>query len=152
MAAVTSSNVTASFSINPSRKFTSLSSSSSVFFSYNITNRTGLGLDVGRPRTAKRRGCPATAFSGLEYRSSPLLQAWPLSFSGRNSCLKWAVVLARLSRAFNRDLRFDDEVVAAKEFETELKKDTTAEEPSSGDKITTGNEENQQEAKVPRMK
>ncbi|KAK6143312.1 hypothetical protein DH2020_023660 [Rehmannia glutinosa] len=157
MAAVSSSNVTASFSINPSRKFTSLSSSSSVFFSYNITNRTGLGLDVGRPRTAKRRGLSCNCLFGLGVPELAVIAGVAALVFGPKQLPEVGRSFGKTIKSFQqlidfRDLRFDDEVVAAKEFETELKKDTTAEEPSSGDKITTGNEENQQEAKVPRMK
>lgn len=65
MAAVSSSTITASLTTNPSIKFTSPSSSSSVSFSYNISNRVGLGVAADRPTRAKKRGLSCNCLFGL---------------------------------------------------------------------------------------
>ncbi|GER55410.1 Sec-independent protein translocase protein TatA [Striga asiatica] len=67
MAAASSSTFTTPLSINPisARKLSSLSSSNSVFFSYNITNRAGLGLAVDHNRRAKKRGFSCKCLFGL---------------------------------------------------------------------------------------
>lgn len=65
MATISSAAVKPSLSLNPPTRFTSFSSSSSVFFSYNVCNRAALGLSVDRPRTAKKRGLSCNCLFGL---------------------------------------------------------------------------------------
>ncbi|KAL0397326.1 UNVERIFIED_CONTAM: Sec-independent protein translocase protein TATA, chloroplastic [Sesamum calycinum] len=65
MATISSAALIACPNPNPSPRFTSLSSSSSVFFSYNVCNRAGLVLYADRPRRAKKRGLSCNCLFGL---------------------------------------------------------------------------------------
>lgn len=62
MAAISTSIVTVPLSVKPSVK---LSSSNSVFFSYNISNRAGIGLSAGLASRAKKRGFSCNCLFGL---------------------------------------------------------------------------------------
>lgn len=54
--------ITPCLSLNPPRRFASLSSSTSVFFSYNVCSRPRLGLSLNRP---KNRGLSCNCLFGL---------------------------------------------------------------------------------------
>ncbi|KAL7126325.1 hypothetical protein ABFS83_14G178600 [Erythranthe nasuta] len=138
MAAISSPTITASLAINPSLKFTSLSSSSSVFFSYNISNRVKLGLDLDRPRRANRNGFSCNCLFGLGVPELVVIAGVAVILFGPKQLPEVGRSIGKTVKSFQQ---------AAKEFETELKKDPepSVEEP----KITTDSEEKQQEdAKV----
>ncbi|KAL0425359.1 UNVERIFIED_CONTAM: Sec-independent protein translocase protein TATA, chloroplastic, partial [Sesamum radiatum] len=65
MAAISSTALTVCNNPNPSTRFTSLSSSTSVFFSNNVCNRAGTVLYADRPRNAKKRGLSCNCLFGL---------------------------------------------------------------------------------------
>lgn len=65
MATLSSTAVRPSLSVNPSTRLTSLSSSNSVSFSYNVSDRAGVGLSVDRSRKAKKRGFSCNCLFGL---------------------------------------------------------------------------------------
>ncbi|KAL0380125.1 UNVERIFIED_CONTAM: Sec-independent protein translocase protein TATA, chloroplastic [Sesamum angustifolium] len=65
MAAISSTALTVCNNPNPSTRFTSLSSSSSVFFSNNVCNRAGTVLYADRPGNAKKRGLSCNCLFGL---------------------------------------------------------------------------------------
>ncbi|KAL0335403.1 UNVERIFIED_CONTAM: hypothetical protein Sradi_4752200 [Sesamum radiatum] len=65
MSTVSSAAFTVSQNLNPLARIASLSSSTSVFFSYNVCNRVGLGLNAYRPRRAKKRGISCNCLSGF---------------------------------------------------------------------------------------
>ncbi|PIN08621.1 hypothetical protein CDL12_18800 [Handroanthus impetiginosus] len=136
MAALSSSTVTATFSIRPSTKITSLSSSSSVFFSYNINKPAGLGLAVDRPRRAKKRGLSCNCLFGLGVPELVVIAGVAALVFGPKQLPEVGRSIGKTVKSFQQ---------AAKEFETELKKDAE----SSNEKITAVSEEKkQQEAEV----
>ncbi|KAI3448708.1 hypothetical protein Pfo_005373 [Paulownia fortunei] len=143
MAAISSSTVTASLSVNPSRKFTSLSSSSSVFFSYNINYRAGLGLAVDRSRRAKKRGLSCNCIFGLGVPELVVIAGVAALVFGPKQLPEVGRSIGKTVKSFQQ---------AAKEFETELKKDAESPAEPSSETIATANEEKQQEAKVPSTK
>ncbi|KAG6415598.1 hypothetical protein SASPL_123011 [Salvia splendens] len=63
--AASSSTLAVPLSSNPSTKLTSLSSSTSLFFSSNVKNRGGLALALDRPRRAQKRGFSCNCIFGL---------------------------------------------------------------------------------------
>ncbi|KAK4402112.1 hypothetical protein Sango_0951900 [Sesamum angolense] len=65
MSTVSSAAFTVSQNLNPLARIASLSSSTSVFFSYKVCNRVGLGLNAYRPRRAKKRGISCNCLSGF---------------------------------------------------------------------------------------
>ncbi|KAL0422114.1 UNVERIFIED_CONTAM: PsbP domain-containing protein 1, chloroplastic [Sesamum latifolium] len=65
MSIISSAALSVSQNLNPSTRFASLSSSTSVFFSYNVCNRVGVGLYAYRPRRAKKRGISCNCLSGF---------------------------------------------------------------------------------------
>ncbi|XP_012845633.1 PREDICTED: sec-independent protein translocase protein TATA, chloroplastic [Erythranthe guttata] len=138
MAAISSPTITASLATNPSLKFTSLSSSSSVFFSYNISNRVKLGLDLDRPRRSNRNGFSCNCLFGLGVPELVVIAGVAVILFGPKQLPEVGRSIGKTVKSFQQ---------AAKEFETELKKDP---EPSGEEpKITTASEEKQQEdAKV----
>ncbi|GFP79181.1 sec-independent protein translocase protein tata chloroplastic [Phtheirospermum japonicum] len=140
MAAVSSSTVTASLSVNPTsaRKFTSLSSPSSVSFSYNISNRAGLSVDL--PRRAKKRGLSCTCLFGLGVPELVVIAGVAALVFGPKKLPEVGRSIGKTVKSFQQ---------AAKEFETELKKDGEPVAEPSSETITTVSEETQQEAQVP---
>ncbi|KAL3632186.1 hypothetical protein CASFOL_025170 [Castilleja foliolosa] len=138
MAAVSSSTV-AILSLNPTsaRKFTSLSSLSSVSFSYNISNRAGLSVD--RPRRAKKRGLSCTCLFGLGVPELVVIAGVTVLLFGPKQLPEVGRSLGKTIKSFQQ---------AAKEFETELKKDGEPVAEPSSEKIMTVSEEMQQEAQV----
>ncbi|KAL9142588.1 hypothetical protein ABFS82_14G179600 [Erythranthe guttata] len=134
MAAISSPTITASLAINPSLKFTSLSSSSSVFFSYNVSNRVKLGLDLDRPRRSNRNGFSCNCLFGLGVPELVVIAGVAVILFGPKQLPEVGRSIGKTVKSFQQ---------AAKEFETELKKDP---EPSGEEpKITTASEEKQQE-------
>ncbi|KAH6819989.1 Bacterial sec-independent translocation protein [Perilla frutescens var. hirtella] len=140
MATFSSTAIIPSLSLNPPRRITSLSSSSSVFFSYNVCNRARLGLSVDRARATKKRGMSCNCLFGLGVPELVVI-------AGVAALLFGPKKLPEVGRSIGKTVKSFQQ--AAKEFETELKKDG---EPSSGpsdEKITTVSEEEKQEEKVP---
>ncbi|KAL3632779.1 hypothetical protein CASFOL_025763 [Castilleja foliolosa] len=139
MAAISSSTVTASLSVNPTspRKFTSLSSLSSISFSYNISNRAGLLVD--RPRRARKRGMSCTCLFGLGVPELAVIAGVAALVFGPKKLPEVGRSIGKTVKSFQQ---------AAKEFETELKKDVEPVAEPSSENITTVGEEMQQEAQV----
>ncbi|KAL7083863.1 hypothetical protein ACP275_14G188000 [Erythranthe tilingii] len=130
MATISSPTITASLAINPSLKFTSLSSSSSLFFSYNISNRVRLGLDLDRPRRANKNGFSCNCLFGLGVPELVVIAGVAVILFGPKQLPEVGRSIGKTVKSFQQ---------AAKEFETELKKDP---EPSGEEpKITTDSEE-----------
>ncbi|CAA0815590.1 Sec-independent protein translocase protein TATA-chloroplastic [Striga hermonthica] len=142
MAAASSSTFTTPRSINPisARKFSSLSSSNSVFFSYNITNR---GLAVDRHRRAKKRGFSCNCLFGLGVPELVVIAGVAALVFGPKKLPEVGRSIGKTVKSFQQ---------AAKEFETELKKDGESSEELSGERITTAGEEKQQKVQVPSVK
>ncbi|XP_057763682.1 sec-independent protein translocase protein TATA, chloroplastic-like [Salvia miltiorrhiza] len=142
MATFASAAITPSLALNPPRRFTSLSSSSSVFFSSNVCNRARLGLAVDRPRAAKRRGMSCNCVFGLGVPELVVIVGVATLLFGPKKLPEVGKSIGKTLKSFQQ---------AAKEFETELKKDIDepSAEASNEKKITTVSEEEKQEDKVP---
>ncbi|KAL6531415.1 hypothetical protein OROMI_027778 [Orobanche minor] len=134
MAAVSFSTVTTSLSINPTSaiKSTSLSPSSSVFFSYNINNRAGLGLSLDPLRRAKKRGLSCNSLFGLGVPELVVIAGVAALVFGPKKLPEVGRSIGKTVKSFQQ---------AAKEFETELKKDAEPAAEASSEKITTASEE-----------
>ncbi|CAA0816757.1 Sec-independent protein translocase protein TATA-chloroplastic [Striga hermonthica] len=145
MAAVSASIFTSSLSTNPTpaRKLSSLSSSSSVFFTHNIINRARFGLAVGSPRRSKRRGLSCKCLFGLGVPELVVIAGVAALVFGPKKLPEVGRSIGKTVKSFQQ---------AAKEFETELKKDGESSAEPSGEKITTASEDKQQEAQVPSAK
>ncbi|XP_011078758.1 sec-independent protein translocase protein TATA, chloroplastic isoform X2 [Sesamum indicum] len=140
MAAISSAALTACNNPNPSPRFTSLSSSSSVFFSYNVCNRAGLVLYADRPRTAKKRGLSCNCLFGLGVPELVVI-------AGVTALVFGPKKLPEVGRSIGKTVKSFQQ--AAKEFESELKKEGESSAEPSSEKITTASEEEKQEDKVP---
>ncbi|KAH6761177.1 Bacterial sec-independent translocation protein [Perilla frutescens var. hirtella] len=138
MAAASSSTVSLPFSSIPSTKLTSLSSSSSVFFSYNIKNRAGFGLALDRPRRAQKRGFSCNGLFGLGMPELVVIV-------GVSALVFGPKQLPEVGRSIGKTVKSFQQ--AAKEFETELRKDAAeASAEASSETVKTVNDEQQQEA------
>ncbi|KAL6514775.1 hypothetical protein OROGR_020354 [Orobanche gracilis] len=134
MAAVSFSTVTTSLSINPKSaiRSTSLSPFSSVFFSYNITNRAGFGLSVDPFKRAKKRGLSCNSLFGLGVPELVVI-------AGVTALVFGPKKLPEVGRSIGKTVKSFQQ--AAKEFETELKKDAEPAAEASSEKIKTASEE-----------
>ncbi|KAL3814705.1 hypothetical protein ACJIZ3_015973 [Penstemon smallii] len=121
-----------------STKLTSLSSSKSVFFSYSISNRAGLSLD--RSRKAHKRGLSCNCLFGLGVPELVVI-------AGVTALVFGPKKLPEVGRSVGKTIKSFQQ--AAKEFESELKKDS---ELPADDMITPVSEEKQQEGTVPTTK
>ncbi|XP_057798318.1 sec-independent protein translocase protein TATA, chloroplastic [Salvia miltiorrhiza] len=137
MAAASSSTVALPLTSNPSLKLTSLSSSTSVFFSYNIKNRAGLGLALDRPTRAQKRGFSCNCLFGLGVPELVVIV-------GVSALVFGPKQLPEVGRSIGKTVKSFQQ--AAKEFETELRKDVEASAEASDEKIETVEEGQQQEA------
>ncbi|KAL1532870.1 sec-independent protein translocase protein TATA, chloroplastic-like [Salvia divinorum] len=137
MAAASSFTIAAPLTSNPSAKLTSLSSSSSVFFSNNVRNRAGLGLALDRPRRAQRRGFSCNCIFGLGVPEIVVIV-------GVSALVFGPKALPEVGRSIGKTVKSFQQ--AAKEFETELRKDVEASEEASDEKLETVKEGQQQEA------
>ncbi|KAK4476685.1 hypothetical protein RD792_015845 [Penstemon davidsonii] len=138
MAANTSFSSTALPLNTSSTKLTSLSSSKSVFFSYNINSRAGLSLD--RPRKAHKRGFSCNCLFGLGVPELVVI-------AGVTALVFGPKKLPEVGRSVGKTIKSFQQ--AAKEFESELKKDS---ELPADDTITPVSEEKKQEGTVPTTK
>ncbi|KAL8528055.1 hypothetical protein ACS0TY_005754 [Phlomoides rotata] len=138
MATFSSSRVTPLLTLNPSPTFTSLSSSSSVFFSYNVCNRAGLRLSVDRG--GKKRGLSCNCLFGLGVPELVVI-------AGVTALVFGPKKLPEVGRSIGKTIKSFQQ--AAKEFESELKKDDDSSAEPSNEKMTTVSEEQKQEDKVP---
>ncbi|KAL0464185.1 UNVERIFIED_CONTAM: Sec-independent protein translocase protein TATA, chloroplastic [Sesamum latifolium] len=140
MAAISSTALTVCNNPNPSTRFTSLSSSSSVFFSNNVCNRAGLVLYADRPRNAKKRRLSCNCLFGLGVPELVVI-------AGVTALVFGPKKLPEVGRSIGKTVKSFQQ--AAKEFESELKKEGESSAEPSGEKITTVSEEEKQEDKVP---
>ncbi|KAL3829868.1 hypothetical protein ACJIZ3_018670 [Penstemon smallii] len=133
MAAISSGAITAALPLNPSTKLSSLSSSSSVFFSYSISSRAGLKLAVDRPR---KRGFSCNCLFGLGVPELVVIAGVTVLLFGPKQLPEVGRSIGKTVKSFQQ---------AAKEFESELKKDVV--EPSaepSTTPVSEGAEEKQE--------
>ncbi|KAI3445211.1 hypothetical protein Pfo_001876 [Paulownia fortunei] len=142
MATIPSAAVTPSLSLYPSARFTSFSSSSSVYFSYNVCKQAGFGLSVDRPWRAKKRGLSCNCLFGLGVPELVVIAGVAALVFGPKKLPEVGRSIGKTVKSFQQ---------AAKEFESELKKDGESSAEPSSEKITTISEE-KQEAKVPSPK
>ncbi|XP_047951888.1 sec-independent protein translocase protein TATA, chloroplastic-like [Salvia hispanica] len=140
MATFSSAAITPSLSLNPPRRFASLSSSTSVFFSSNVCSQARLGLAAVRPREAKRRGMSCNCLFGLGVPELVVI-------AGVAALLFGPKKLPEIGRSIGKSVKSFQQ--AAKEFETELTKDSEPSPEASNEKPTTVSEEEKQEDKVP---
>ncbi|KAL0380124.1 UNVERIFIED_CONTAM: Sec-independent protein translocase protein TATA, chloroplastic [Sesamum angustifolium] len=144
MATISSAALIACPNPNPSPRFTSLSSSSSVFFSYNVWNRAGLVVYADRPRRAKKRGLSCNCLFGLGVPELVVIAGVAALVFGPKQLPEVGRSIGKTVKSFQQ---------AAKEFESELKKEGESSAEPSGEKITaTVSEEEKQEGKVPSTK
>ncbi|KAK4414224.1 Sec-independent protein translocase protein TATA, chloroplastic [Sesamum alatum] len=143
MAAISSAALTVCNNPNPSARFTSLSSSSSVFFSYNVCGRAGLVLYADRPRRAEKRGLSCNCLFGLGVPELVVI-------AGVTALVFGPKKLPEVGRSIGKTVKSFQQ--AAKEFESELKNGGESSAEPSSEKITTVGEEEKQEDKVPSMK
>ncbi|KAK4414225.1 Sec-independent protein translocase protein TATA, chloroplastic [Sesamum alatum] len=145
MATISSAALTACPNPNPSPRFTSLSCSSSVFFSYNVCNQAGLVLYADRPRTAKKRGLSCNCLFGLGVPELVVIAGVAALVFGPKQLPEVGRSIGKTVKSFQQ---------AAKEFETELKKEgeSSSAEPSSEKIGTTVSEDEKPEGKVPSTK
>ncbi|KAL0464186.1 UNVERIFIED_CONTAM: Sec-independent protein translocase protein TATA, chloroplastic [Sesamum latifolium] len=139
MATISSAALTACPNPNPSPRFTSLSSSSSVFFSYNVCNRAGLVLYADRPRRSKKRGLSCNCLFGLGVPELVVIAGVAALVFGPKQLPEVGRSIGKTVKSFQQ---------AAKEFESELKKEGESSAEPSGEQITTVSEEEKQEGKV----
>ncbi|KAG6390983.1 hypothetical protein SASPL_148729 [Salvia splendens] len=139
MAASSSFTVAAPLGSNPSAKFTSLSSSTSVFFSKNVNNRAGLGLGLSldRPSRPQKRGFSCNCIFGLGVPEIVVIV-------GVSALVFGPKALPEVGRGIGKTIKGFQQ--AAKEFETELRKDVEASEEASDEKLETAKEGQKQEA------
>ncbi|KAL1561878.1 sec-independent protein translocase protein TATA, chloroplastic-like [Salvia divinorum] len=132
--------ITPSLSLNPPRRFTSLSSSTSVFFSSNVCSRGRLGLAADRPRAAKRRGMSCNCLFGLGVPELVVIAGVAALLFGPKKLPEVGKSIGKTVKSFQQ---------AAKEFETELTKDSQPSPEAANEKTTTVSEDDKQEEKVP---
>ncbi|KAK6157810.1 hypothetical protein DH2020_012058 [Rehmannia glutinosa] len=134
MATISSCAITSSLSLNPSTRFTSLSSSSSVFF-----NRARIGLTVGQSRRANKRGLSCNCLFGLGVPELVVIAGVAALVFGPKKLPEVGRSIGKTVKSFQQ---------AAKEFESELKKDGESPAEPSGEMTTTktSSEEEKQEA------
>ncbi|KAG6418114.1 hypothetical protein SASPL_120313 [Salvia splendens] len=137
MAAASSSTLAVPLSSNPSTKLTSLSSSTSLFFSSNVKNRAGLALAVDRPRRAQKRGFSCNCIFGLGVPEIVVIV-------GVSALVFGPKALPEVGRSIGKTVKSFQQ--AAKEFETEIRKDVEDSAEASGENIETAKEGQQQEA------
>lgn len=128
-------------------RFTTVfSSSSSVFFGDHINNQIGLRLAVDRPRRAhanRKRGLSCNCLFGLGVPELVVIAGVVALVFGPKKLPEVGRSIGKTVKSFQQ---------AAKELESELKKDTESSEELPADKITAVSEEDKQEVKVPSMK
>ncbi|KAG8363773.1 hypothetical protein BUALT_Bualt19G0057200 [Buddleja alternifolia] len=141
MAAISSSSPTftaASINVNPSTKFTSLSSSGSVFFSYSISSRAGLVSGARRAASnKKKKGLSCNCLFGLGVPELVVIAGVTVLLFGPKQ-------LPEVGRSFGKTIKSFQQ--AAKEFESELKKDVEEEQITT---VSEEKKEKKQEAEVP---
>ncbi|PIN26583.1 hypothetical protein CDL12_00650 [Handroanthus impetiginosus] len=140
MATISSAAITHySLGLKPSTRFASLSLPSSVFFSYNVCDRPGLGLSVIRPRKPKRRGLSCNSLFGLGVPELVVIVGVAALVFGPKKLPEVGRSIGKTVKSFQQ---------AAKEFETELKKDGENSAGASSEKVQTVSEEEKQDATV----
>ncbi|CAI9765094.1 unnamed protein product [Fraxinus pennsylvanica] len=133
MATISSAAIASKLNRTPTMRFTTVfSSSSSVFYGDHINNQIGLRLAVDRPRRVHTRVPELVVIAGVVA----------LVFGPKK--------LPEVGRSIGKTVKSFQQ--AAKELESELKKETESSEEPPADKITAVGEEEKQEAKVPSMK
>ncbi|XP_042062266.1 sec-independent protein translocase protein TATA, chloroplastic-like [Salvia splendens] len=140
MATFSSAAITPSLSLHPPRRFASLSSSTSLFFSSIVCSRARLGLAAVRPRAAKRRGMSCNCLFGLGVPELVVIAGVAALLFGPKKLPEVGKSIGKTVKSFQQ---------AAKEFETELTKDGEPSPEASNEKPTTVSEEEKQEDKVP---
>ncbi|XP_041992170.1 sec-independent protein translocase protein TATA, chloroplastic-like [Salvia splendens] len=135
--AASSSTLAVPLSSNPSTKLTSLSSSTSLFFSSNVKNRGGLALALDRPRRAQKRGFSCNCIFGLGVPEIVVIV-------GVSALVFGPKALPEVGRSIGKTVKSFQQ--AAKEFETEIRKDAEDSAEASGENIEAAKEGRQQEA------
>ncbi|XP_042037046.1 sec-independent protein translocase protein TATA, chloroplastic-like [Salvia splendens] len=128
MAAASSFTIAAPLASNPTAKLTSLSSSTPVFFSNNLNNRAGLGLALDRPSRPQKRGFSCNCIFGLGVPEIVVIV-------GVSALVFGPKALPEVGRGIGKTVKGFQQ--AAKEFETELRKDLEASEEASDEKLET---------------
>ncbi|KAL1558842.1 sec-independent protein translocase protein TATA, chloroplastic-like [Salvia divinorum] len=136
MATALSSTIAVPLSSNPSTKLTSLSSSTSLFFSYNVKNRGGLALALDRPMRAQKRGFSCNCIFGLGVPEIVVIV-------GVSALVFGPKALPEVGRSIGKTVKSFQQ--AAKEFETELRKDVEDSAEASGENMETTVKEGQQQ-------
>ncbi|XP_047944805.1 sec-independent protein translocase protein TATA, chloroplastic-like [Salvia hispanica] len=134
MAAASSSTLAVPLTSNPSTKLTSLSSSASLFFSSSLKNRA---LAVDRPRRAQKRGFSCNCIFGLGVPEIVVIV-------GVSALVFGPKALPEVGRSIGKTVKSFQQ--AAKEFETEIRKDVEDSAEASGENIEIAKEGQQQEA------
>ncbi|KAL2478248.1 Sec-independent protein translocase protein TATA [Forsythia ovata] len=143
MATISSAAIATKVNITPTRRITTVfSSSSSVFFGDNVNNRTGLRLVVDRNRKARtsgKRGLSCNCLFGLGVPELVVIAGVVALVFGPKKLPEVGRSIGKTVKSFQQ---------AAKELESELKKDAESSVEPPAENITTVAEEEKQEAKV----
>ncbi|XP_051123638.1 sec-independent protein translocase protein TATA, chloroplastic [Andrographis paniculata] len=133
MAAVSSALATAaSPRPNIPTRLAPLSSSNSIFFSYNVCSRARLGISVSRHRAAKKRGMSCNCLFGLGVPELAVIAGVAVLLFGPKKLPEVGRSIGKTVKGFQQ---------AAKEFESELKKEDETSAEQSSEKVTTVSEE-----------
>ncbi|CAI9786129.1 unnamed protein product [Fraxinus pennsylvanica] len=141
----------AALNLAPATRFTPfvgtspLGSSSSVFFNNNIKGRANLSLVlVGSRRVSRnqKKGLSCNCLFGLGVPELVVIAGVAALVFGPKQLPEVGRSIGKTVKSFQQ---------AAKEFETELKKDNDSPMESPAENITTASEEEKQEAKVSSM-
>ncbi|XP_022863635.1 sec-independent protein translocase protein TATA, chloroplastic-like isoform X1 [Olea europaea var. sylvestris] len=147
MTTISTAAVASKLNHTPTTRFTTVfSSSSSVFFGDHISNQAGLRLVLDRPRRARtsgKRGLSCNCLFGLGVPELVVIAGVVALVFGPKKLPEVGRSIGKTVKSFQQ---------AAKELESELKKDTESSEELPAEKITTVSEEEKQEAKVPSTK